>query len=340
MIGQHFDHIWEYINALSDTYDRRDKLDEGLSKELLYNVAQSLGWNLNDGKDLIDLPRFALGKEVSGSSYSDYSNISERDISREIWGRIVNNMPFFLKNKGTIRSIKGLINIYGIPSTILRVKEYGGPNVPDNDTPQFEIKRKFTKALDFRGGQSVKTTWSDDGSTSRKPDTIEFRFRAATGSNQILVEKKDSNNQDFFIRLKDNSSVDNYGFVSFMLSGSAVGIDQGQYKEITSSALPVYDGDFYSVMVRRLVGSDSTPVSQSYELNVGKYDSSRSKIHLYSTSTMDVTQAASSSFNNAWTGSGDIFIGGQATVTGVGARFSGSIMEYRHWTEVLNTGSF
>ena len=34
MIGQHFDHIWEYVNALSDTYDRRDKLDEGLSKDL------------------------------------------------------------------------------------------------------------------------------------------------------------------------------------------------------------------------------------------------------------------------------------------------------------------
>ena len=109
-----------------------------------------------------------------------------------------------------------MINIYGIPSTILRVKEYGGPNVPDNDTPQFEIKRKFTKALDFRGGQSVKTTWANDGSTGRKPDTIEFRFRAATGSNQILVEKQDGNNQDFFIRLKDNGSSDNYGFVSFM----------------------------------------------------------------------------------------------------------------------------
>ena len=167
-----------------------------------------------------------------------------------------------------------------------------------------------------------------------------FRFRAATGSNQILIEKQDPNNQDFFIRLKDNGSTDNYGFVSFMLSGSEVGVDAGQYKEIVSNELPVYDGDFYSVMVRRLVGSDSTPVSQSYELNVGKYDSSRSKIHLYSTSTMDVTQAASSSFNNAWTGSGDIFIGGQAAVTDVGARFSGSIMEYRHWTETLNTSSF
>ena len=340
MIGQHFDHIWEYINALSDTYDRRDKLDEGLSKNLIYNVAQSLGWNLNDGKDLVSLPKFTLGKEVSGSSFSDYSAIAERDISREIWNRILNNMPFFLKNKGTVRSLKGMLNIYGIPSTILRVKEYGGPDVPDNETPQFEITRKFTKALDFRGGQSVKTTWANDGSTSRKPDTIEFRFRAATGSNQILIEKQDPNNQDFFIRLKDNGSTDNYGFVSFMLSGSEVGVDAGQYKEIVSNELPVYDGDFYSVMVRRLVGSDSTPVSQSYELNVGKYDSSRSKIHLYSTSTMDVTQAASSSFNNAWTGSGDIFIGGQAAVTDVGARFSGSIMEYRHWTETLNTSSF
>ena len=342
MIGQHFDSIWEYINSLSDVYDRRDKLDEGLSKDLIYNVAKSLGWNLADGKDLVSLPRYALGKEVTGSAYSDYSAVSEKDMSREIWGRIINNMPFFLKNKGTVRALKGLINIYGIPSTILRVKEYGGPNVPDNETPQYEITRKFTKALDFRGGQSVKTTWANDGSTSRKPDTIEFRFRAATGSNQILVEKQDSNNQDFFIRLKDNGSADNYGFVSFMLSGSAVGQDVGQYKEISSSALPIYDGDFYSVMVARTSGSSNTAISQSYQLNVGKYDSSRSKIHLYSTSTMDVTQAASSSFSNAWTGSGDIYIGGSGSlgVTNVGTAFSGSIMEYRHWTETLNTGSF
>ena len=340
MIGHHFDHIWEYINALSDTYDRRDKLDEGISKDLLWSVAKSLGWDMSNSKDLVSLPRYALGKEVTGSAYSDYSATSEKDISREIWSRIINNMPFFLKNKGTVRAIKGLINVYGIPSTILRVKEYGGPALPDNASPQYEIRRKFTKALDFKGSQHIKVAWANDTTSGRKPDTVEFRFRAATGSNQILVEKQDDNNQDWFIRLQDNGSTDNYGSVSFMLSGSKVGVDQGQYKEISSSALPIYDGDFYSVMVRRLVGSDSTPVSQSYELNVGKYDSSRSKIHLYSTSTMDVTQAASASFNNAWTGSGNIYIGGSGSAADVGVQFSGSIMEYRHWTEVLNTGSF
>ena len=72
MIGQHFDHIWEYINSITDVNDRRDRLDEGMSKDLLWSVAKSLGWTLSDGKDLINLPRYALGKEVTGSAYSDY----------------------------------------------------------------------------------------------------------------------------------------------------------------------------------------------------------------------------------------------------------------------------
>ena len=72
MIGQHFDSIWVYINV-TDTFDRREKLSEGISKDLLYSVGRSLGWTLDDGKDLINLPKFALGKEVTGSAYSDYS---------------------------------------------------------------------------------------------------------------------------------------------------------------------------------------------------------------------------------------------------------------------------
>ena len=37
---------------------------------------------------------------------------------------------------------------------------------------------------------------------------------------------------------------------------------------------------------------------------------------------------------------GTIFIGGDGDDPLVGVQLSGSIMEYRHWTEVLNTGSF
>lgn len=340
MFGQHFDEIWIYIKALGDIYDRREKLTEGISRDLLESVAKSLGWQLNDGKANISLTRFALGKEVTGSYFSNYSTEPERDVSREIWSRIINNMPFFLKNKGTVRAIKGLINAYGIPSTILRVREYGGPDLPDNAVPQFEIGRKFTRALGFRGSQFVKTTWSDDSSTGRKPDTIEFRFKSPTGSNQILVEKvpvSPNISSSFYVRLKDNNLPDNYGHVSFQISGS------DGMKEITSSNLPIYDNDFYSVMVRRVSGSDNHYVTQSFELSVGKYDAGRSKIHLYSTSRLTMPgdlNADSASYNLNWENDGTIFIGGDGDDPLVGVQLSGSIMEYRHWTEVLNTGSF
>ena len=334
MMGHHFDNIWVYIKAMGDTYDRREKLNEGISKDLLMSVGKSLGWQLNDGKDTVSLARYALGKEVTGSAFSNYSSISERDASREVWSRIINNMPYFLKNKGTIRAIKGLISAYGIPSTILRVKEYGGPDLPDDATPQFEIKRKFTKSLDFRSSQYIQTTWSDDSSTNRKPDTIEFRFKSPISRNQVLVEKTSLNtSSSFYINLKDNGSTDDYGYVAFQISGS------DGMKEISSSNFPVYDNEFHSVMVRRTSGSDNRNVSQSFELSVGKYDASRSKIHLYSTSTLHTDIVASSSYNQNWENDGTIFIGGTGTVGGY-IQFSGSLMEYRHWTEVLNTGSF
>ena len=340
MFGHHFDSIWVYIKALGDTYDRREKLTEGVSKDLLEGVAKSLGWQLNDGKSSVSLARFALGKEVTGSSYSNYSTKSEQDISREIWSRIVNNMPFLLKNKGTVRAIKGLISAYGIPSTILRVKEYGGPDLPDNAGPQFEIGRKFTKALGFKGNQYVSSSWIDDADSSRKPDTIEFRFKSPTGSNQILLQKEPMGSDvssSFYIRLKDNDLPDNYGYVAFQISGS------DGMKEISSSNLPIYDNDFYSVMVRRTSGSDNPNISQTFELHVGKYDAGRSKIHLYSTSTLNMAgnlNADSASYSTNWENDGRIYIGGKQDIADIGVQLSGSIMEYRHWTEVLNTGSF
>ena len=63
MTGEHFDGIWTYINEIPQIYDRRQKLTEGLSRDLIYAVGTSLGFYLNDGKTLVDLPRYILGQE-------------------------------------------------------------------------------------------------------------------------------------------------------------------------------------------------------------------------------------------------------------------------------------
>jgi len=271
MVGQHFDELWLYTKNLSSVVDRSNKLSEGMSKDLVFAIAKSLGWDTQDGKDLIELSRFGFGQKVSGSGeYSLYTSASldsptESDISKEITKRLITSMPYILKTKGTKNSLKAIMNCYGIPSSILRVREYGGAK-NDNQKPQYEISRKFTRALGFRIGQYVQTTWDDALTTSRKPETVELRFRASSGSNQVLVQK----DTEWALRLKDNGSTDNNGSVSFMLSGS-----EG-YKEVESSVLPIYDGDYYSVMLRKQkIDTELFPAgSSSFETptNVGLFN--------------------------------------------------------------------
>ena len=264
-------------------------------------------------------------------------------------------MPFFLKTKGTVRSLKGLISCYGIPSTILRVREYGGPDVlsdselnPENrGLESYLISRKFTRALDFQGAQSVSTTWVNDTNSSRKPDTIEFRFKTSTNGNQTLFQVDD----EFAIRLKDNGSTDNRGQVSFVLSG---GVSDGDL-EIVSSELPVYDGEYYSVMLTRVsasshihhsrkvssgqLSSDSTAQSVTYGLTVGKYDSGLKRIIYKSYVSASVNGTVNSSWNSSYAGNGsNVRIGGLNST--FGNQFNGSIMEFRYWNTALNSSSF
>jgi hypothetical protein len=202
------------------------------------------------------------------------------------------------------------------------------------------ISRRFTKAIDFKAGQYIQTTWVNDTNSGRKPDTIEFRFKAASGSNQTLFQV--GTTHGFAIRLKDNGSSDNIGSVSFVLNASA-----GSAAELSSSALPIYDGEFYSVMLNRVSASlkerqltaDTTSQQIDYRLYVKKYDEGRSKIYLSSYTTMTIDGATSSSWNSSFVGDETAYIGGKSS-DDFGNQFSGSMMEFHYWNTALNSGSF
>ena len=291
MVGQHFDELWLYTKAMADVSDRKNDLSDGFSKDLLFNLASSLGWSVNDGKDLLDLSRVGFGQKLSGTTYSLYTSGSldsppEGDISKEITKRLISSMPYILKSKGTIGSLKAILNCYGIPSSILRVREYGGLQ-KSGQKADFEILRKFTKALGFRASQYVETPWEDDSVTNIKPQTIELRFRAVSGSDQVLVQK----DSDWAIKLKDNNSTDNKGRVSFMLSGS------DGYKEISSSLLPVYDGEFHSVMLRKSKIDTELMISSSFETptNVGVFNPFRTALR----GTLEIVSSSNVSFDGS-----------------------------------------
>ena len=343
MVGQQFDEIYTYVDRFTDINKRVEKVSEGISKDVAREYAKSLGLELYNGNDLLILPTYLLGKDSDGS---DLFESPQQEVTEKIWKRILANLPFFLKSKGTERAVKGLLNCYGIPSSMLRVREYGGPD--KGTRVNFEIKRKFTRALDFDSEQFIKSAWTGSNDVTEDglvPSTIEFRFRTPSSSNQVLLQK----DNDFAIALQDNGSTDDYGHLKFQISAS--GFDQGAY--ITSSELPFYNDEFWSVMLTRkdTDGNEFThdnAVSQSvYELTTKQYDATRQKI-LYTASASltshtssadaDINNITGSRLNAAFTGSGFVYLGGQNS--GFGGQFSGSLMEYRLWGEPLSQSVF
>ncbi len=353
MMGHHYDNIWTHIKALSDMHDRSEDVTKGISQALVEPVAKSLGFDLKEGRDLVRLPQYHLGLQESGSNTNIYNirftKRSQKDVTREIWNRILATMPYMLKSKGTKQSLKALIAAYGIPTSILRIQEYGGPKI--SGAPDFEIKQRFTKAVDFHGSQYIKAPWYDT-SFERSPDTLEFRFKSKQEVDQLLATKIDSNNKiEAAVYLTNVAGVDSRGDVKFVLSGST-------NQTATISNQPVYNGEFWSVMVKRRTASISSsyadqsitsnynPTTQSFDMFLGYYDSGIDDVIVRASASMDISGSAGSGLLQHWNVTSSVagdnawYIGGKFDDASKGQQFSGSMMEWRYWGTPLSESAF
>ena len=340
MIGQHFDILYTYIKQLTLISNRDESLYEGLAKDLTYNVAKSMGFDLKSGQDNTSLWKYAFGFANTGS-YSSYSNtgggtypysgsfvvtgsvtsvsgsgethMSSEDASKEIWRRILNNLPYILKTKGTERSIKALLACYGIPTSMLTIREYGGPD--PRDYPNFEDKSAwifddFVYAIDFEGGQSVTGSW-EDYYGGIKPQTIEFRFAAAptTKATQSLF-----NTANFAINLV-KSAKSQYGHLEIIDGSNNALTEQYQY----------FDGEFNSVMLRTYSGS----TGPRHEIITKKAESD----HIIWYSTASIPTSGSYNVDSIF------HIGGDAGET-FGLQFTGSMQEFKMYQTALSESTF
>jgi len=160
MIGHHFDITWSYIHALTSVNEREEHPYDGMPNDLLYDVAKSMGWKLTHGKDTSNLWEFGLGTDKFGNVPNSGSlpSKSHEQINNEVWRRIVNNIPYLLKTKGSARAVKALIATYGIPQTFLSIREYGGPVIENNVRPYWEHDR-FVYHLRMDNNNYITVPW-------------------------------------------------------------------------------------------------------------------------------------------------------------------------------------
>ena len=141
MIGQHFDNLWIYFKAVSDKYDGDNRLDFGLSKDLVKDAIESFGVklyenNLTTGNlfSLLVGENPATGSELinevvtilSGSNNENLQPVGIDNYQKEVYKRIYHNLPLLTKAKGTERGLRALINCFGIPSSFLQIRQFGG----------------------------------------------------------------------------------------------------------------------------------------------------------------------------------------------------------------------
>ena len=387
MIGQHFDKIWlhiKHITELNDTHHVR-----GISKDLVYFVLRGLGLETFDQFENANLIEYILGEGIQdhtvgnlqvgqyivGGNSSQFYNtprgitnyvtssnegsIPKGDITREIWKRLYHNAPYLLKTKGTERGLRALMNCYGIPTTTLNVKEYGGPTKDKTTYKTFTYdKSSFAlKGDSGTGGYFLKTDWSSSltDTLSSSAKTVEFRIKPVRSDSNYHLFSLSSNddnqkNAEPILTLTPytgndiSSSGDStqYGKLDLYLDGN-----------ISSSTanFPIYNGDFWNIYI----GTPGTSGSAS-EIQFGAYQTNWLKNTSYYTATSSMRSEysrsvawgdpySSSAANGAQCigGANFAYIGGtEANGHTVydsvdGLRYSGSIQEVKfHFGEMLS----
>ena len=210
MVAQQYDNTWLYTKNITTRFDADNRLDYGISKDLVADAIKDFGIKLySNNFNTDDLYTAFLGITPSGSTFpfpymtgsingkvdtpSGYeyvdTEISASDdivpldnVNKRLYKRIYHNLPNLLKRKGTIGGLRALITSYGIPDTILRINEFGSK---DRDTTKDwdYSQNQFNYALKLEGTSNptfITSSWvgnNDWPNVDTTPQTVQFRFQ-------------------------------------------------------------------------------------------------------------------------------------------------------------------
>lgn len=325
MLGQHFDILWTYIGGLAKIHIREEHPDDGVSSDLLYDIASSMGLKLLNGRSSSELWKYVLGVDSDGESIR---TITDSKNTKEIWRRIVNNLPLILKSKGTSRSIKALLTCFGIPSTLLTIKEFGGPSTFTEDTRVYE-QEKFHYVWNSSSGSisfPVNRSYNDVQQTA---SVLEFRFRTSD-----IQSYNDSTYYNLF-------SVNTYAGAIFAKSYHGIlsklndvaeltvfNVQSGNSMTTTFDIQDIFDNSWHNVVVSVIDGSTgSLHVAKSlYGKSIYvKSASYNGGVNIFSNSSQQISFASSSiSFTPVTLTNGN-------TVSSID-KFNGDFQEIRIWS--------
>ena len=347
MLAEQYDLLRNYIDNYLNFYKLGYTNPNSMPDNLMPILGDTIGWEL-------------LNVQNKNTSIEDYAESTAGDevgvqaVINSTWKKILNNLVYVYKTKGTTEAIQSLLNLYGFDSNGFKLHEYGGstaehnPTIITNEATNFENGLKNVQGnvsfvqeiqpfpmINFRGTNSLGVDWWRNDATA---NGIEFVFNADKSlSDQTILRSSGSNNDLWDLRLIPSASSTAFSQLQFRLntSNSGSGAIASNAVSMSSPFVDFQNGNIYNVMLQRTTVTGSSPhnaFTQSYELFVARKDDD--KILDVSSTTLS-THISGANYN---------FVNQDVSKTSenlfVGETLSGSLAELRVWNTKLNISKF
>ena len=366
MVAQYYDNIWLYTKDITQKYNADNRLDFGVSKDLVSDAIKDFGVKLYQNNfSNKELYTAFLGLTPEGSTFPfpeitgstpvstgmefvdtliSASNdvISMDDTNKSLYKRIYHNIPYLLKSKGTLAGLRALITSYGIPDTILKISEFGGKdqvNANDYDLYFNNFNYAFNTTNNFISSSwAVNSSW---GATNNRPSTVQFRFKS---------EEFPPTNLSQSLWQINSSGITGELLLDYNGSGSLSGSYNGSIKDpnyqytnlrfipsnedstiSASISLPFYNGDWWSVMIT----ADQVGAYSLYAGNKIYNGNDGTSLGYYASAS--ITGAEVESWRN---GSVSSFASDSINYADTHKIFSGSLQEIRYYTQQISESVF
>lgn len=112
-----FDKLKNYIDAIAYAHNIEYSGEESVPKKFMIKLGNLLGWKLSDGFSNLDLFEYLTSDlDQNQNSYS-YFNV-------EIWRRVLINIVWLYKRKGTRDAINFIFRLFGAPDCLINFNEF------------------------------------------------------------------------------------------------------------------------------------------------------------------------------------------------------------------------
>jgi len=353
MLGEQFDLLRSYIDNYQNFYKMGYKNPNSIPDNLLPIIGDSIGFDLMNPYSG-SITNYLESNEVEG--------IGIKGAINSLWKKILNNVLYVYKSKGTQASLSSLLNLYGFDANSFKLSEYGGsieehnPTVVDNTANDlldglknkkgnisFISEVKTLPMLNLTSGSNYLALdwWTNDAN----PNGIEFLFHADKSTTTQTLLRSSGSNDYWDLRVVPSGSSNTKGKLEFRLN----------YKENVSSAIGtnhismstdyisnIMSDNIFNVMLQRNVVTASNALAdcaftQSYHMFVARKDDDKIRnVQFISMSSHDVVSLSGSNINQNFITS--------STLTSqnlfMGETLSGSVAEVRAWDAYVSMSKF